>query len=102
MVPLNLVEKDEVFIDHDLLRYFQMNKEINDYFFNFEKNHKASIKRFFDDVDELMAKFLPEDLIRNLKDVLSNMAYVVEGECYKETEIPCLRQLQFIRNQEPK
>jgi len=97
-----MVEPGEVFINQELLEHFLRTKEINDYFFHFEKNHKASIKRFFENADIMMTKFLPGGLIRNLKDVLSDMSYILEGECYKETEIACLRHHQFLRHQEAK
>ena len=102
MVPEFLVEPGEIFIHRELLGYLQKSKDINDYFFCFEKNHKASIRRFFENVDTMMTKFLPSELIRNLKDVLTDMSYVLEGEVYKETEIPCLRQLQFLHHRESK
>jgi len=102
MVPQHLVEPGEVFIDQQLLGYFQNNKEINEYFFHFEKNHKASVKRFFETADLMMPKFLPGELLHNLKNALSDLSYILEGECYKVTEIPCLRQLQFVHQREAK
>lgn len=102
IVPQHLVEQGEIFLDQELLHFFQMNKEINDYFYNFEKNHKASVKRFFENADIMMTKFLPCELIRNLKNTLSELSYILEGGCYKDTEIPCLRHLQFLHHREAK
>lgn len=93
---------DEVFIHPDLIQYFLLNKEINDYFFKFEKNYKTYIRRFYDNAENLMIKFLPPGLLRNLKVVLEEMSNILKGECYKDTEIPCLRSIQFLHHQDSK
>lgn len=100
MVAKYLVEQGEVFIDSELLQHFQSNKEINDYFFYFEKNLKASMKRFYENAENMMKKFLPSDLVRNLKNILSDMSRVLEGEVFKESDIVCLRQLQLLHHLE--
>jgi hypothetical protein len=91
-----------MFMNSDLLRHIEKNKELNDYFYYFEKNYKASIKRFFNSAHTMMSKFIPGELLNNLRYVLSELAQVMEGGCYKDTEISCLRQLQFLRHREEK
>ena len=98
----HLLVPGEVFIHPELLQHFLFNKEINAYFFNFEKNYKNYIKRFFDNAETMMTKFLPQELILNLRDVLSELSNIIAGGFYNETEIPCLRHLQFVRNREVK
>ena len=81
-------------VQPELLHHFQLRKEINDYFSNFEKNTKSYIKRFFDQANAIVDKLLPSGLVNNLRMTLSELSSVIEGEYFSSSEFICLRDIQ--------